>query len=79
MSKNINNKLIPFSELTKTQIAIMIDHAITACVEYAEKIGIDGLSRGSYNIYTAIEDAIENEWIKAKKQMTMRINTIIGS
>ena len=63
----MNNK-IHFSQLTKEQVTRMYAAAIHGCIEYAKSINMSGLSdQPSHNIYNAIENAIFNEWEKAKK------------
>jgi len=69
-TKKSNDCLLHFSELTEAQVTLMYAKAIQACIEYAQEIGMSGLSgQPSHNIYTAIEKAIFNEWEQAKKIM----------
>lgn len=57
-----------FSELSQEEVEGMIEVCKSAAVEYADKIGMSGLSEeGSHNIYTAIEDAIFSEYGKSRR------------
>ena len=54
-----------FSELSEDEVLAMSDACMAAAVEYANKINMGGLSEvGSHNIYTTLQLAIRNEWIK---------------
>lgn len=56
------------SEMTQEEMHEMRSKAVSAVVDYANKKGFSGLSHaGWFSFYSAIEDAIEAEWNKAKK------------
>lgn len=62
-------KLINFGDLSEKQISDLSDVAQKALVEYSEKhFPTYGFSGGTtFNIYSAIDQAIHQEWEKAKK------------
>lgn len=56
-----------FSNLSSEEVHQMSVLAQDACIKYAQEINMSGLSHlGFHNIYTAIEDAITQEWEKSK-------------
>jgi hypothetical protein len=62
-----NNDPKHFSELTEAEIDEMWNECVNAVVDYAQKISMTGLSQGgSFDVYTALEKAIRQEWLKAR-------------
>ena len=57
----------PFSKISELEMEGMSNACQGAAIRYAVKIGMGGLSsHGAYNIYTAIQDAIRDEWEKSR-------------
>jgi len=69
----MSKELIHFSKLTKKQIETMWNRAVNACIEYADEIGVSGLSdHGAHNIYTALHNALTGEWNKSKSSRKIK-------
>lgn len=65
-----NYKMKHFSELTKEEVNKMWNRCVDAAISYSKEINMSGLSHnGSHNIYTALENAIHDEWEKSKQAM----------
>ena len=60
-----------FSELAKEEVNKMCTRGIDAIIDYAEEIGMSGLSHlGVHDLYTAIDNAVFSEWTKSKAAMS---------
>ena len=57
-----------FSELTKEEV-----NKLWSAISYTREINMSGLSDGgSHNIYTALDNAIYDEWESAKNEKSKR-------
>ena len=57
------------SKMCEREMKAMQGAVQSAAVIFAEKNGFSGISHnGWFNFYSALQDAIENEWLKAKKK-----------
>lgn len=63
-----------FSELTKEEVNKLWSRCVDAAISYTREINMSGLSEGgSHNIYTALENAIYDEWESAIYEKTKRM------
>ena len=55
-----------FSEMTHDEMHDFQNRLQSSAIEFAKERGFSGLSHaGCFNFYTAIQKAIEREWMKA--------------
>ena len=62
------NTLRHFSRISEVELHQMWTRCTSRVLEYAEEIGMSGLSEGgSHNVYTALHTALYAEWQSARK------------
>ena len=66
-------KIRPFRDLTENELTKMKLAAVNAMIDYSDRISMGGMSViGSQNLYSAIDDANENEYEKSKRETSAK-------
>lgn len=68
-----------FSTMTAQEVKGMIEACKDAAIAYSDKIGLSGLSEGgSHNVYRALAEAIQNEYMIAEGVRISKVASIPG-